>query len=61
MTTCEASVLMERREAIATVTLSRPGRRNGVNMVSAETLQLRDYVEIESARHLHGMKGSAFE
>jgi 2-(1,2-epoxy-1,2-dihydrophenyl)acetyl-CoA isomerase len=31
------------------------------NMVSAETLQLRDYVEIESARHLHGMKGSAFE
>jgi 2-(1,2-epoxy-1,2-dihydrophenyl)acetyl-CoA isomerase len=30
------------------------------NLVSAETLPIGDYVEIESARHLHGMAGSSF-
>lgn len=30
------------------------------NLVSAETLEVRDYIEIESARHLHSMAGSSF-
>ena len=30
------------------------------NLVSAETLQMSDYIEIESARHLHAMAGSSF-
>ena len=30
------------------------------NLVSAETLGFSDYVEIESARHLHGIAGSSF-
>lgn len=30
------------------------------NLVSAEQLGLREYIEIESARHLHGMASSFF-
>jgi hypothetical protein len=44
MTASDTSVLVERRGALA--------------VVSAETLEVSDYVEIESARHLHTMAGS---
>jgi len=63
MTAPNPSVLLARHGALAEQLAGRNSfalRMMKANLLLAETLGVADYIEIESARHLHSIAGSSF-